>query len=461
MPTAAIYLRQSLDRTGERAAVQRQLEACRALCKAKGYEVYGEPYEDNDVSASSLKPRKSYQRLLADAEAGKFDAIVVWHIDRLARRVRDLEDVLDIGLPIATAVGDMDLSTDMGRLVARILGAVAQGEAERKAARQKAGNQQRAVQGVPHAAPPPFGYRREVERTDTGKVLRATLVVEPAEAEAVRKGYKLLLAGASLRGIAAEWNAAGLKTSADLPWTGWSVRRTLKRPTYAGFTVYNGEEVGKGNWETLVPEDTWRAAVDVLNNPDRRTTMDQTRRYLLPGLAFCGVAGCTLKVATGRSHRGVRTYVCQAKHLARAAEPVDALISGLVISRLSRPDARELLHDDKQPQADALRDRAQALRAKLDEIALSLARDRMTLDQFEDINALVRSDLAEVESKISYSSRADVLRDLVTKDAATVWDSLPLDRRRAAIEALLTITLAPPGRGTRKFDPASVKVSWK
>src|SRR5689334_16564748 len=107
---AAIYVRQSLDKTGERAAVKRQLEACEALCKAKGFEIYGEPYEDNDTSASKLKPRKHYTRLLEDAEAGKFDVIVVHHIDRLARRVRDLEDVLDIGLPIATAVGDMDLS---------------------------------------------------------------------------------------------------------------------------------------------------------------------------------------------------------------------------------------------------------------------------------------------------------------------------------------------------------------
>jgi site-specific DNA recombinase len=454
--TAAIYLRQSLDRTGERQAVRRQLEACRALCKAKGWEIHGQPYEDNDVSASSLKPRPQYKRLLADARARRFDAIVVWHIDRLARRMTDLEEVISLGLPIATATGDMDLSTDVGRLLARILGAVAQGEAERKAARQKLGNQQRAAQGVPHASPPPFGYRRV---TDDGKA--ATLVIEPAEADAIKTGYRLLLAGATLRGIAAEWNSVGLRTSAGGDWTGWSVGRRLKSPAYAGLTVYNGEEIGTGNWEPLIEEGTYRAAIAVLGDPARRTTMDQTRRYLLPGLAFCGVEGCTFKVSTGRSHRLERTYVCKAKHLARAAEPIDSMITGLLVARLSRPDARELLYEDRQPDGDHWRDRAQALRAKLDAIALAWAEDQVSDSQFKRTTEKLRADLADAESRVSYSSRADVLRDLVTKDAAMVWEALPLDRQRAAIDALLTVTLLPPGRGKKKLDPATVKVAWK
>lgn len=467
MPTpstkAAIYLRQSLDKTGERAAVQRQLEACEALCFAKGYEIYvppGLPYEDNDTSASSLKPRKHYQRLLSDAEAGKFDVIVVHHIDRLARRVRDLEDVLDLGLPISTVVGDMDLSTDMGRLVARILGAVALGEMERKAARQKAGNKQRAAQGIPHTSPNPFGYRREVIRNDRNQAISTTYVIVPEEAKAVRKGYELLLAGSTLRGIAADWNQAGLLTSAGQPWTGWSVRRRLKSCVYAGYTSYDGEQIAKGNWKPIVKEKDWRSAVEKLNSPERRTTMDQTLRYLLPNLAYCGVGGCTLKVATGRSHRGVRTYVCPAKHMARAAQDVDDMITSLVIQRLNMPDAHRWLHDDSEPESEKLRLRALALRAIGDEIASAFASGRMTLRQFDVANDVNRAEIAQVESQLTYSSRADVLRDLVTKDAAKVWPELRLDRQRAVIASLLRITLLPPGRGRKIFDPNTVRAEW-
>jgi DNA invertase Pin-like site-specific DNA recombinase len=460
-PRAAIYLRQSLDKTGERAAVRRQLEACQALCVAKDYVIYGQPYEDNDTSATKLRPRKAYTRLLEDAEAGRFDVIVVHHIDRLARRVRDLEDVLDIGLPISTAVGDMDLSTDMGRLMARILGAVAQAEVERKAARQKAGNRQRAAHGVPHFAPNPFGYRREVVRNEADKVVSATYVIQPVEAEAVRQAYELLLAGATLRGIAQRWNESGLRTSQGAPWTGWSVRRRLKSPVYAGLAVYDGEEVATGNWTPLVTEDVWRRAVDLLNSPDRRTTLDQTKKYLLPNLALCGVDGCTLKVATGRSHRGVRTYVCPSKHMSRVGEPVDALIEALVIARLSRPDAASLFTDDTQPDAQTLRDKARELRAKLSNYASMLAEDDMTPEQFTVASARVRVDLAELEAQLADGGRGDVLRDLVDGDAAALWQGLDLAQRRAVISALMTVTLLPVGRGRKTFDPDTVQVTWR
>jgi DNA invertase Pin-like site-specific DNA recombinase len=43
--------------------------------------------------------------------------------------------------------GDVDLSTDQGRLVARIMGAVARAEVERKGKRQKSANEQRARNG--------------------------------------------------------------------------------------------------------------------------------------------------------------------------------------------------------------------------------------------------------------------------------------------------------------------------
>lgn len=463
MVRAAIYVRQSLDRTGERAAVQRQLEACQALCTAKGWEIHGEPYEDNDTSATSTKPRKNYQRLLADAKAGRFEAIAVYHLDRLCRRVRDLEDVLDLGLPIATAVGDMDLSTDMGRLVARILGAVAQGEVERKGARQRDSNRKRAAAGVPHASPRPFGYRREVVRNEAGKVVSATLKVEPDEAKAVRKAYKRLLAGASLRSIATEWNAAGFLTSKGQPWAPYSVRDRLTNPLYAGLVFYNGEQVTEGNWRALVKEETWRAAVTLVEQPERRTTPGSARRYLLSGLARCGVAGCGAKMATGRTQHGTRTYNCStSKHLSRAAEPIDNLVTTLVIARLSRPDASELLHDDQAtPDYDDLREQAQVLRAREIVAADAYAEGRMSLVAFERIAARLRQNIATVEASMLVSADAEALRGLVGRNVSRVWEELDVDRRHAVVDALVTVTILPAGRGRRVFDPETVSVEWK
>ena len=51
---AAIYLRVSLDSTGEQLAVQRQREDCRKIAADRGWTVVGE-YVDNSVSASGKK----------------------------------------------------------------------------------------------------------------------------------------------------------------------------------------------------------------------------------------------------------------------------------------------------------------------------------------------------------------------------------------------------------------------
>jgi DNA invertase Pin-like site-specific DNA recombinase len=50
---------------------------------------------DNDVSASSRKPRPAFTRLLELVDAKAMDVVIVWAVDRLVRRLPDLEDLID------------------------------------------------------------------------------------------------------------------------------------------------------------------------------------------------------------------------------------------------------------------------------------------------------------------------------------------------------------------------------
>jgi DNA invertase Pin-like site-specific DNA recombinase len=75
--------------------VARQKEDCRALCDRLGWQVTS-VYADNDVSAYTGKPRKKWTRLLKDIAAGDVDAICCWHVDRLTRTPREVEDVIDL-----------------------------------------------------------------------------------------------------------------------------------------------------------------------------------------------------------------------------------------------------------------------------------------------------------------------------------------------------------------------------
>ncbi|MEO9138318.1 MAG: recombinase family protein, partial [Jatrophihabitans sp.] len=101
----AVYLRQSYDsalrakitqsdpseidpdETAIRRAVRRQLDACTEWIANNStprvrYEVV-EVYEDNDVSATRKRVRPAFAKMLADAEAGHFDLILSYHLDRL------------------------------------------------------------------------------------------------------------------------------------------------------------------------------------------------------------------------------------------------------------------------------------------------------------------------------------------------------------------------------------------
>ena len=435
-------------------AVARQRDDCLKLCAERGWEPV--EYVDNDTSASSGKARPAYVRMLADIDAGHLGAVVAWDLDRLHRRPVELEHFIDLAdrhrLALATVGGDADLSTDNGRLFARIKGAVARGEIERKSARQKRANLQRAELGTP-----PPGGRRAVGYAPGGREL------VDVEAAHIRDGYRLLLAGASLRSIAAGWNAAGFTTAVGGPWRPDGVRYTLRNPRNAAIVVHRGQEYGPGAWPAIVPEHTYRAAVALLDDPSRRTTPDTARRYLLAGLARCH---CGALVKTGRTQRGKRSYRCVERqgHLSRAAEPVDELVAALVVERLSRPDAAALLArpDGGGPDVGALREEASALRTRLGELSDLFADGAITGAQLTRGTERARDRLAVVERLMVEAGRVPVLGELVTSaDVRATWEALDLDRRRAAVDTLMAVTLLPPGRGARTFDPETVRIEWR
>ena len=83
-------------------------------------------YTENNTSASKRRVRPKFRDMLADAVKGEFDLILADHLDRLTRSIRDLLPLLDLatehGVGTTTVSGELDLTTDMGRMLAGILG---------------------------------------------------------------------------------------------------------------------------------------------------------------------------------------------------------------------------------------------------------------------------------------------------------------------------------------------------
>jgi site-specific DNA recombinase len=451
---AAVYARQSLDKTGDALAVSRQVAECRELAERNGWDV-AEVYQDNDRSATSGKARPEWTRMLADLSAGRHDVLVCWHTDRLYRRLRDLVALVDVAekrsLRIATVrSSDLDLSNPAGRMVAGLLGSVASYETEQKAARQVAANRQRAQNGVVLWTRRPFGFDRNGQ---------AVTVVE-AEAREIHKAAEAVLSGATLASVAADLNARGVTTSAGKPWTVTAVRRVLLNPRTAGRVVSKGEDYGD-TAPAILDADTADQLGAVLRDPARKQAPPSTAvKYLLSGLARCGRETCADAVMFATTNpKGFTVYRCRTCYGTRRLDLVDEVVLGVLVERLSRPDALDLLATDvdltalRELVVDA-RERRDALAGMLGDGLLSSEAVRVQAERLTDT-------IDDLERQIMAASGTDPLATLAQAgDVAAAVDRMSLRDLREAIRVLMTVRILPAGKGVR-FNPEHVQIDWK
>jgi ferredoxin-NADP reductase len=136
---------------------------------------------------------------------------------------------------------------------------------------------------------------------------------------------------------------------------------------------------------------------------------------------------------------------------------VEDWVSEVAIARLSRPDAAELLHDEKRPDIAVHRTRSAAYRAHLDELASMFGAMEMTRKEYQAARTKTMARLATEEAQIADAGRVNVLGPLVhTDDVRAVWEALGVERQRVVIDALMIIKLMSPGRGRRTFRPETI-----
>ena len=107
-----------------------QLSELREYATRRGLSIY-EEYVDQGVSGSK-ESRPALNRLMSDAQRCRFDAVLVWKIDRFGRSlkhlVNSLADLSAYGIAFISFRDNLDLSTPSGRLMFQIIGAMAEFE---------------------------------------------------------------------------------------------------------------------------------------------------------------------------------------------------------------------------------------------------------------------------------------------------------------------------------------------
>lgn len=474
--------------------VDGQVEDCLALAARLGWGVG--PREthvivENDTSAYRRRwmrvpgsdekqlrtARPEYRRGLKLLSTGQADGVVALDLDRIARDPRDLEDLVDVvvarKLPTVSVTGSLDLSTGDGITLARMMCAVAAKSSMDTSRRVRGDRRKAAVAGLF------MGGRRQYGFEPDGVTWRL------AEMRELGRMGQAVLAGVSLRQVAADLRNRGVPSYSGSPWTPVMVRRLLLRPRLASLSVYRPSDSPKhgspvftddeivGVLAGVVPVFTiaeWKALRAKLTDPRRRTNKGKAPKWLLTGIGLCGVCGRTVSPAGGGGTRPYQSYQCRdlggGRHVRRNAEAVDDLVSKIIVAKLRRRDAVGLLPEPGKGGVDlaAMNRDAMGLRERLKRLARLYADEDITGEQLQEGSVRLKERLLAVEGQIQAHAAVSPLAPIAgRRDALTVWRGLSLGRKRAIVRELVDVIIMPVTREgfPYRFDPRDIWIEWK
>jgi len=324
----AFYIRVSTEEQTEKYGLDLQKEALSALMKSKGAFSDGRPvmilageqyvYIDDISGTTPIDERSGFARLKEDilmaSEHNKpFDAVAVYKIDRFARKLKVLFDIVDFfrenDLQFISANESIDTSSPFGRAILGILGVISELELENIKLRTQGGRMEAIKKGIVMGPAVPYGYNKGEDKR---------LKVFETEAETVRMIFNMFINGKKSPYEIAKYlsdhdypsphasainhgkNIGGInkKNPANF-WRMERVRDILSNERYTGVYYYDKTKGGKlrprSEWKqspvnipVIIDSLTFEKARILLENRKHQRKGNGTKHtYLLSGLLRC------------------------------------------------------------------------------------------------------------------------------------------------------------------------------
>lgn len=452
MRRAALYIRVStLEQAQEGYSVGEQRERLIAYCKAQDWLI-ADIYVDGGYTGSNLN-RPGIQKLMSETE--KFDVVLVYKLDRLSRSQRDtlylIEEIFRPNkVDFVSMQESFDTSSPFGKAMIGLLAVFAQLEREQIKERTWMGRVARAKTGLHHGGGNiPIGYDYE-----DGK-----LIVNPYEAEQVRKIYEWYLSGASLKAITDKLQDAGY-TNKYSSYNSWSsVRNILENETYIG-RLHFGDVVVDHAHEAIITEEQFNAA-QILRGKRREQFGSHAFRskHVLTGLLFCGHCGGRYYLRnTGKySYYACYSRTKQMKNMIKdpncqnkiwRAQDLEPIIEEKILALLRNPKIAEELAAGK-PKAPAPVSKNTDIGRRIREIDRQIGK-LMELYQQDDIppellgekinrlygeKTALENSIAPVEE--TNAMPLDLVAELIT-NAAEIWDFADENQKRRILQSLIS-----------------------
>lgn len=330
----AAYCRVSTDKEDQLNSLETQKEFFLEYTKRTGDNLI-KLYADEGISGTKIKNRKEFQRMLADAEKGLFDMVVVKDISRFARNTVDLlqsvRKLKTLGIETQFLTANM---TSMGNseFVLTIFGALAQEESANTSKRIKFGKKMNAEKGrVPNIV---YGYDKTI-----GDYFN--LSINEEEASVIRQMFKWYTEeGFGGAKIANMLNDRGIKTKRGNNWSQNSICRILTNEIYTGKIINGKEEIAdfltgqrkekdESEWLVtvrpelrIIDDETFDKAQDILkgrHDSFKLTHERQSNKYLFSTLIKCKDCGWSFRRTVRQYKNTYVRWVCSG-HNGRGAD---------------------------------------------------------------------------------------------------------------------------------------------
>ncbi len=306
----ALYARVSTEEQALHGfSIEAQLNVLRNYCKLYNKKIVKE-YVDRGISGKSIAGRYELQQLLKDAESGEFDEVLVWKISRLARKVIDLLQMVEIfeknDVVFRSFSENFETETPMGKFALQMMGAVGELERNTIVDNVKLGMAQRSRQGRWNGGIC-LGYKSEAVDSSNKKDTR--LVIVPEEATIVKKIFNMYASGKGLRAIANSLNKEGYKTKRGNTFDTASIKEIILNPLYVGKVRFNryenwserkrkgkGENVilADGVHEPIITQELWDRVQAIQKSKADKPMKNYEGNYILTGLMKCPFCGATM-----------------------------------------------------------------------------------------------------------------------------------------------------------------------
>ena len=330
----AAYCRVSTDSEEQATSYEAQIEHYTTFIKNNSEWELAGVFADDGISGTNTKKREEFNRLIKECMAGNIDMVITKSISRFARNTLDclryIRQLKDKNIPVFFEKENINSMDAKGEVMLTIMASLAQQESQSLSQNVKLGLQYRYQNGEVQVNHNRFlGYTKDENRH---------LIIEPTEAEVVKRIYREYLEGSSLGQIGKSLEADNILTAAKKPtWRAGAIKKILENEKYIGDALlqktYTVDFLNKkrvindgfvpqyyveNNHEAIIPRTLY---IQVQEEMKRRSNLHTgktnkkrvySNKYALSGIVYCSNCGDTYRRVAWNNH-GNRAVVWRCK----------------------------------------------------------------------------------------------------------------------------------------------------